>query len=248
MPPTRSASQRIRQSFFDRLGDDRPIIDLFDHLPAVYFFIKDTEGRFIAANRALQRLLGVSEDEIVGKTDDDFFEPELADAYRAEDREAMTSDAAVSDRVWVVPDRNGTLNWFVSHKSPLRDRAGESIGVAGAMQDVQKSGALLGPYEQMSGVIQAISKRYDEKLGVDELAELAHLSTSQFTRRFNKLFNTTPARYLTRVRINAACSLLIRTDLDLAAIALRCGFHDASHFVKQFKSHLGTTPNAYRNR
>ena len=221
-------------------------MQLFDHLPAVYFFIKDADGRFIYVNEALKKVLGRSDEQIIGCTDDAFFSSELADAYRAEDREVMSHGRTISDRVWLVPDRGGALNWYVSTKTPLKNRKGEPIGIAGAMQDIQKTGSVLGPYEEMSDVVRYVAEHYAEKITVDELAGLAHLSTSQFTRQFNRLFQMTPARYLTRIRINAACSLLTRTDLDLTSIAERCGFHDASHFVKQFKKQIGMTPGEYR--
>lgn len=242
--PTQHA--KARRSFLSKLRSDQVIVELFEHLPAVYFFIKDDRGRFIVVNKALKKVLGKSDADIVGKTDDDFFSPELADAYRAEDREVMAGGKTVSDRVWLVPDHGGTLSWFLSTKSPLFDTRGKAIGIAGAMQDVQKTGAVLGPYEQMSDVVRYVAEHYAERITVAELAELAHLSTSQFTRQFNRLFQITPARYLTRIRINAACSLLTRTDLDLAAIADRCGFHDASHFLKQFKKQMSMTPGEYR--
>lgn len=245
MKPDRQ-HEKIRQDFFKRLGDEQDFVQLFDHLPAVYFFIKDADGRFIYVNEALKKVLGRSDEQIIGCTDDDFFSSELADAYRAEDREVMSHGRTISDRVWLVPDRGGALNWYVSTKTPLKNRKGEPIGIAGAMQDIQKTGSVLGPYEEMSDVVRYVAEHYAEKITVDELAGLAHLSTSQFTRQFNRLFQTTPARYLTRIRINAACSLLRRTDLDLASISERCGFHDASHFVKQFKKQIGMTPGEYR--
>ncbi|MEM9108489.1 MAG: AraC family transcriptional regulator [Planctomycetota bacterium] len=240
-------TDELREAFFGRLADEQVLVHLFDHLPAVYFFIKDAEGRFMYVNRALQQVLGQDDTRIIGRTDDDFFSPELADAYRAEDREVMAAGKTIADRVWLVPDANGALYWFISTKTPLKDEDGIAIGVAGAMQDVQKTGAVLGPYEQMSDVVRFVAEHYADKITVEQLAELAHLSTSQFTRQFNKLFQMTPARYVTRIRINAACSLLTRTDDDLTSIGLSCGFHDASHFVKQFKKQMGQTPGEYRS-
>ena len=202
----------------------------------------------MVVNEPLCGVLGHREADIIGLTDDDFFSPELADAYRAEDREVMAAGKTIADRVWLVPDASGALNWFVSTKTPLKDRKGKAIGIAGAMQDVQKTGAVLGPYEQMSEVVRFIAENYAQKITIEELAKLAHLSASQFTRQFNRLFQMTPARYLTRIRINAACSLLTRTDLALSVIAERCGFHDASHFVKHFKKQMAMTPGAYRSQ
>lgn len=239
---------RFQSAFFRRLGDDHPLVDLFDHLPAVYFFIKDDAGRFVHVNRTLCEVLGVDASQIVGKTDDDFFLPELAARYRAEDREVMDTGRTISGRVWLVPDQAGTLRWFLSSKSPLTDRTGRPIGIAGAMQDIDKSGAVLAPYEQLGEVVAHISRHYAERLRLTDLARRAHLSVSQLTRRFKQQFGMTPARYIRRVRLNAACRLLAETDLDLDTVAEHTGFYDASHFVKQFKSELGQTPHAYRQR
>lgn len=248
MNNSRQKQSQLRDAFFKQLGDEQVIVRLFDHLPSVYFFIKDAQGRFMYVNDALKKVLGKDNAHIIGRTDDDFFSPELADSYRAEDREVMAAGETIADRVWLVPDTSGALNWFLSTKTPLTDRKGNAIGIAAAMQDVQKTGAVLGPYEQMSEVVRFVADHYAEKITVDELAALAHLSTSQFTRQFNRLFQMTPGRYLTRIRINAACSLLTRTDLDLTSIADQCGFHDASHFIKQFKKQMGMTPGEYRSQ
>jgi len=246
MATSRHDARRVRDAFFKRLGDEQVFVRLFDHLPAVYLFIKDAAGRFMYLNRAMSELMGIDALAVVGQTDDAFFPPELADQYRAEDREVMAGRRTIPDRVWLVPDSTGTLRWFVSTKTPLLDRAGEAIGIAGAMQDVERSGAILGPYQQMSEVVRYVSDRYAEKITVDQLADLAHLSASQFTRRFRALFQMTPARYITRVRINAASRLLRHTDWGLTRIARETGFHDASHFVKQFKSVTGATPQKFR--
>ena len=54
--------------------------------------------------------------------------------------------------------------------------------------------------------------------------------------------------YLMRVRLSAACHFLVRTDLNLAEIALRTGFYDQSHFSNQFVRHRGLPPSQYRTK
>ena len=55
---------------------------LFDHLPGFLYFVKDTQLRFVSANQRLAKKMGVSApEELLGKTDADFFPPTQAEAY-----------------------------------------------------------------------------------------------------------------------------------------------------------------------
>jgi transcriptional regulator GlxA family with amidase domain len=74
------------------------------------------------------------------------------------------------------------------------------------------------------------------------------LSVSQFNRQFKKKFHTTPRSYLTNVRMNAACHLLVSTDLPISEIALQTGFYDQSHLSNQFTRHRGMSPSHYRSK
>lgn len=224
------------------------MVELFDHLPAVYFFVKDASGRFVHVNKALREVLGVEESGMIGRTDHDFFSAELADRYIEEDRRVIQTGCTLCDQVWLVPDRGGALRWFLSTKMPLRDRRGRGIGIAAVMQDIERSGAVLAPYQRFSAVVEHVIAHYADRISVAQLAQLAHLSVSQLIRRFRAHFGTTPARYIRRVRVNAAARLLIETDQTVEQIAGACGFYDASHFVKQFKHETGATPHAYRTR
>ncbi|MBI1369155.1 MAG: helix-turn-helix domain-containing protein [Planctomycetes bacterium] len=244
-----TSTEVLRRRFFARLSDAGAIAALYDHLPTVFFYIKDDAGRFMHMNRALRRMLGVTQDrQIIGRTDYDLFRPELADQYVAEDREVAKARRTIADRVWLVPDASGVVRWFMSTKTPLVDRSGKAIGIAGVMQDIAGSGSVLGPYQQFAGVIAHVSEHFASTIHIADLAALAHLSVSQFVRRFKAQFGFTPARYVRQVRINAACRLLSETPMGLEHIAQRTGFFDASHFVKLFRKHLGQTPEAYRRR
>ncbi|NQZ58297.1 MAG: helix-turn-helix transcriptional regulator, partial [Lentisphaeraceae bacterium] len=74
------------------------------------------------------------------------------------------------------------------------------------------------------------------------------LSVSQFERRFKKLVNMTPLRFINKIRIDNACEKLIRSNDTLSTIALECGFFDHSYFSKIFKKHMAQTPGEYRQR
>jgi PAS domain S-box-containing protein len=239
----------LRQTFFEQVVNLDALLGLFDTLPEIYFFVKDAEGRFMMVNQPLLGVLGLkNESQIIGKNDDDFFTPDLAERYRREDREVMAGGKLVPHRVWIVPNPQGIIRWFVSSKTPLFDRAGNTIGIAGAMRDYERAGAALSPYRRFSESMRHVSQNYRKKISTDKLAAMAHLSVSQFNRQFRKLFGITPAQYVIQVRVNAASQALTHSDDDLASIATSCGFYDASHFVKQFQKMMDMTPAQYRRR
>lgn len=77
---------------------------------------------------------------------------------------------------------------------------------------------------------------------------MVHLSVSQFERRFRKVFQTSPLKHIMRVRIRAASVRLTTTNDTIAAIALDCGFYDHSHFTRNFRKVMGTSPKDYRQQ
>ena len=50
---------RIQADFFARMEGSQTLRELFEHIPGVFFFVKDAEGRHITANRAILRRYGV---------------------------------------------------------------------------------------------------------------------------------------------------------------------------------------------
>jgi len=249
MPKSPEQLKLYQHQFFSAIESPLPLLALIDHMPATYFFAKDQLGRFVHVNRALLDVLGLNcEIEVWGKTDADFFMPEVAQRYRDQDQQVMSSGIPIVDHVCGVPDAAGVLRWYVETKVPLFDVQRQAVGVAGIMHDLEKAGATLAPYQRLSQAISHVSDHYAEKIAVETLAGLAHLSISQFNRTFKRLFRITPAQYITRVRINAACSMLRTNSDSVEIIAERTGFCDASHFVRQFKKIMQLTPKGYRKQ
>lgn len=237
----------FQEDFRARIADPGQIAALFNYLPETYFFGKDEEGRFVFANPALLEALGLNDErQILGRSDYDFFDPVLAERYREEDRLVMTTGEPLSDRVWLVPNRDGTLHWYVSSKQPLFDRDGAVIGIVGVMRDFDRAGSAVGPYQRISPVLAHVQSHYRESIEVKDLAGLIGVSVSTLERTFRDLFGITPLAYLTRVRLHAARRLLLETDLSINEIALETGFYDQSHFTKRFRSHFDRTPSAFR--
>lgn len=101
----------------------------------IHLLCKDKVGRFTFANGLFCRELGRSLHEIVGKTDYDFFSAELADKYRADDRQVMESGQVFRD---VEENRlpNGQIRYVDVVKAPVHNAAGRAVGVQIAFWDV----------------------------------------------------------------------------------------------------------------
>lgn len=93
---------------------------------------------------------------------------------------------------------------------------------------------------------QIINKNTYSSLSIDELARLCHMSTSSFKRKFSEIYNDSPAKYLGRMKIEKAKSLLLKTDLRISDIAYDCGFESISTFNRSFKAFYQISPSDFR--
>jgi transcriptional regulator GlxA family with amidase domain len=85
-------------------------------------------------------------------------------------------------------------------------------------------------------------------LSVDSLAARAHMSPRHFARSFRGETGITPARYVERLRLEAARRSLEDADESLAAIASLCGFGTPETMRRAFLRALGVGPAEYRRR
>lgn len=239
----------LQRQYFKKVPGIEQTCRLFAHLPDVYLVVKDAEGRFIKHNRALLNWLKVDdEQELIGRTDFDIHPRDQAEAYQREDRRVMQTREPLVDLVHPVTGGEGATTWFQVIKEPLFDKRGQVAGVVGMMRDYRRAGLAIAPYLEMQRVFDYINDHFQREIVVKELASLVGLSTSQFQRRFRKLFHTSPACYINHVRIQAACRLLTSTTDTISQIANRTGFYDHSHFSKVFKAQTGISPTVYRRQ
>jgi AraC-like DNA-binding protein len=163
-----------------------------------------------------------------------------------DDREVIRSSEPIIDKVELVRNPDGTIDWYCTTKLPLFDKKGLAIGVCGITRDVKKMNTNNARFLSWAPVLEIMLNDYAQPLSTAALAAKVSLSVSQFNRQFRKKFHTTPRAYLTNVRMNAACHLLVTTDLPISDISLQTGFYDQSHFSNQFVRHRGLPPSQYR--
>jgi phosphoserine phosphatase RsbU/P len=107
---------------------------LVENLPQ-NIFRKDLNERFTFANQRFCQTLGKPLEEIVGKTDFDFFPPELAAKYQQDDRKILESGQPFETVEEHIPPSGEKLYVNVS-KTPLRDSSGRIIGLQGIFWDI----------------------------------------------------------------------------------------------------------------
>ena len=97
-------------------------------------------------------------------------------------------------------------------------------------------------------VLEHMERNLHETITTKTLAELINLSSSTFVRLFRSEVGLSASKYLSQVRIDRACNLLLYTDKSIEAIADLCGFSDRYHFSKVFSKAKRVSPAAFRKR
>ncbi len=101
-------------------------------------WLKNADGVYLSCNRMFERFFGAKEAEIIGKTDYDFVTTDQANAFRENDRNAMTAKRSLSNEEWISFADDGTRVYLDTIKTPMFDSEGKVIGVLGISHDITK--------------------------------------------------------------------------------------------------------------
>ena len=123
--------------FGDALAQERNLLrTLIDNLPD-YIFVKDRQSRFVTTNAPHLGVLGARRlEDVVGKTDFDFFSPDLATGYFADEQAVMRTGCPLLHRRERTITPSGEVRWLLTSKIPYRDRNGNIVGVLGISRDI----------------------------------------------------------------------------------------------------------------
>jgi AraC-like DNA-binding protein len=238
------AGPAIATDFFSQHGISAPS-SLFDELSDTFYFAKNKAGQFVWGNRLLQERRGLAHaDDIIGKTDHDFFRRDIADRIREDDLSVMQSGVTVKNKLEVIGGENGALTWLFTTKAPLRSKQGEIIGVEGFSRDAQRSQEIIAPFHAFRSCIEYLQEHLTDDVSIEHLARLSCMSLSTFERKFKQHFGHTPKQYILHMKVHEACRLLPGTPI--AKVAVDTGFGGQSYFTKQFRSVVGITPKQYQ--
>ncbi|MFF7154157.1 helix-turn-helix domain-containing protein [Streptomyces sp. NPDC008139] len=99
---------------------------------------------------------------------------------------------------------------------------------------------------RIDAMVRLMHAAYIRPIGLEELAEAAHMAPSSASRFFRRTTGTTVTAYLNLLRVNAACVLPRDTDRRIADIAADCGYANLSNFNRRFLEIRRVPPSAYR--
>ncbi|MCL4431763.1 MAG: EAL domain-containing protein [Epsilonproteobacteria bacterium] len=108
---------------------------LLDTIPDM-IWLKNSDGVYLLCNPIFERFFGAKEEVIVGKTDYDFLEKELADSFREKDRFAIEIKGKSINEEWVKFADDGSSVLLEITKVPMLDESGSLIGVLGIAHDI----------------------------------------------------------------------------------------------------------------
>jgi PAS domain S-box-containing protein len=148
-----------RAELIEKLAEERQMLrSLIDNLPDG-IYVKDTQSRFVVANKTVASLMGVkSPEDLIGKTDFDFFAHDLAAKYYEDEQKIIQSgQAIVNEEEPTFDARTGKAGWLLTSKVPWRDRQGKIAGIMGMGRDITQ-------FKQIQDALAAANRELEARV------------------------------------------------------------------------------------
>lgn len=221
---------------------------LFNLLPGYLYFLKEAENlTYINANERFLDMLSVDIDGIVGKTDHELFPYFIAEICNKDDKKVITESVSIKNKIEFIPNKHGIVDWCLTSKTPIFNKQGNVIAVAGVSLPFSPSDKGMNPNSEIEPAVQFLRANYTSKIAIPDLAKQVNLSVSSFERNFKKAYHMTVTAYIRYMRVKESCEMLSNSMERIADIALDCGYCDQSHFHRDFKRVMNTSPSKYRS-
>lgn len=102
--------------------------------------------------------------------------------------------------------------------------------------------------DRMNRVYAYVMKNFREKIMLDDVAAIANMSPSAFSRYFKVHANKTFSDFLTEIRVGHSCKLLTNQTINVSQVCYDSGFSTLSNFNRQFKAVTHYSPLEYRKK
>ncbi len=167
------------------LQQQQELSTILDSTPAMIFY-KDKNNNFIRVNKAMAKSMGLTKEQLEGKSVFDIYPKEEAEKYWQDDKAVMDSGQPRLNIVESMQTQEG-LKWVQTDKIPYRNEKGEIIGIVGFAVDIterRQAEAALRVSEA-----QLLNAAYMARLGPWEYDVVNDVFT--FTDSFYAIFHTT---------------------------------------------------------
>ena len=99
--------------------------------------------------------------------------------------------------------------------------------------------------KRMNDILQFTFEQSHRKIYIEEVAQIANLSTEAFCRYFKTRTGKTYTHFLNEVRVSNACKMLIDKEVNIQEVCYNSGFSNLSNFNRTFKKIAGKPPTKY---
>ena len=248
-------SPKLQKWFSEQNIDLIQICQVFENIPGVSFFVKDTNHRLLYFNhRFLPRIGVASNDDLFGKTDFDVFPPRLAEHFRKDDRTVIETKQPLLNILELVFNSKGLPDWYLTNKYPLFNFEGHIVGIVGTVRPYGQENTVHNKElkwerdDEIGRAVSFIRENFRSNLEISSLVKISGLNQRKLHRGFLELFGVAPMQFITRTRIEAACDDLLTTRKKLSQVAEDNGFYDQSSFTQHFRRQMKVTPLKYRKQ
>ena len=101
------------------------------------------------------------------------------------------------------------------------------------------------PEEHSDKTHEFIFKNFTKQILLSDVAAIARMNPTAFSRYFKRIHRKTFSRYLIEIRIGYACKLLIENKINVSSACYESGFNNISNFNKQFRHIMDMSPSQY---
>lgn len=182
------------------LQDERKQLrTLIDCMPDL-IFIKDRESRFTVANKKVAQVMGTTSENLIGKTDFDFYEPDLAQSFYDAEQNVIRTGIPMINHEETAFDEFGNRTIIATTKVPMKNNEGEIIGIVGICRDIttlkrierelrKKSDDLQETNELLEGRQKEILQQSEELASQTQHLLLVNTELEHLNRTKDKLFS-----------------------------------------------------------
>lgn len=157
---------------------------LIDNITDIVY-VKDTESRFIIANKTLTQIVGTSMENMLGKTDLDLFPTEMATNFYSDEQELFKTGKPVINKEEMVYDSEGNAILFQTNKVPLRNPQGEIMGLVGTGHIITEQKKAETALKKSESILKATMEAMEDGVLVVSSDGVVTHSNTQFSRIFS---------------------------------------------------------------
>jgi PAS domain S-box-containing protein len=165
---------------------------LIDTIPDLVW-LKNTDGVYLHCNTRFELLFGTSKENIIGKTDYNFVDKELADFFRNNDKIAIATEKPSKNEEDVIFASDGHTEILETTKTPIYSKDGQIIGVLGIGHDItERKKAEIELENYHNQLEEMVQERTKELSAANEAIEKINKELRESEENFRKLYDLSP--------------------------------------------------------